>query len=77
MRRADVQKVIRNSVVQSNVFSYLWYRRNNKNGSRVKDISTCCRDTGVAINALKVLIELGFVVKLSRGVYRVSDEVTV
>jgi len=77
MTRSEVQKIIRKSDVQSNVFSYLWYRRKNKNGSRLKDIATSCRGAGVARNGLKVLIELGFVVQVARGEYKVSNELTV
>ena len=82
MRRSEVQKMIRKSDVQSNVFSYLWSRRGNVNGSRLKDIAVSCRDAGVAKNGIDALIKKGIVEaveidgKIVRGAYKVSQEIT-
>jgi predicted transcriptional regulator len=78
MTRSEVQKAIRKSDIQGEVFSYLWGRRKNAGGSRLKDIaSKLGRGSDRVSNGIKPLIKEGYVVQLSKGVYKVSDEVTV
>jgi predicted transcriptional regulator len=78
MTRAEVQKAIRKSDIQGEVFSYLWNRRKNVGGSRLKDIANRLgRGSDRVSNGIKPLIKKKYVVKDDKGLYSVSDEVTV
>lgn len=78
MRKADVQKELRKSDIQGEVFSLLWNRRKNVNGVRLKDIANHLNRSADRVkNALTVLIQKGIANQLSRGVYEVSKEITV
>lgn len=78
MRRADVQKELRKSDIQGEVFSLLWNRRKNINGVRLKDMANHLNRSADRVkNALTVLINKDIANQVSRGVYEVSKDITV
>ena len=78
MNRAEAQKLIRKSNIQSDVFSLLWGKVKNKDRTmRLKDIAAKLgRGSDRVLNAIEPMIRYGIVERESKGVYQVSRSVT-